>query len=119
PVRIPDRPALERLPSSVEPCLRYRARQRAAVLHRTVDHERLRWHHSREPVYAVAGRHLVGRALSHLPARSADGDATGAVSRLWGEMEPVARMSSLPPAVAVMTKVPGMTVVKSRLHEAL
>lgn len=28
-------------------------------------------------------------------------------------------MSSLPPAVAVMTKVPGMTVVKSRLHEAL
>ena len=34
-------------------------------------------------------------------------------------MEPVARMSSLPPAVAVMTKVPGMTVVKSRLHEAL
>jgi uncharacterized protein len=34
-------------------------------------------------------------------------------------MEPVARMSSLPPAVAVMTKVPGMTVVKSRLHESL
>ena len=28
-------------------------------------------------------------------------------------------MSSLPPAVAVMTKVPGMTVVKSRLHESL
>lgn len=28
-------------------------------------------------------------------------------------------MSNLPPAVAVMTKVPGMTVVKSRLHEAL
>ena len=28
-------------------------------------------------------------------------------------------MSSLPPAVAVMTKVPGLTVVKSRLHEAL
>lgn len=28
-------------------------------------------------------------------------------------------MSSLPPAVAVMTKVPGGTVVKSRLHESL
>jgi len=28
-------------------------------------------------------------------------------------------MSSLPPAVAVMTKVPGMAVVKSRLHESL
>lgn len=28
-------------------------------------------------------------------------------------------MSSLPPAVAVMAKVPGMTVVKSRLHESL
>jgi rSAM/selenodomain-associated transferase 1 len=28
-------------------------------------------------------------------------------------------MSSLPPSVAVMTKVPGMTVVKSRLHETL
>ena len=28
-------------------------------------------------------------------------------------------MSSLPPAVAVMTKVPGMTVVKSRLHDSL
>jgi rSAM/selenodomain-associated transferase 1 len=28
-------------------------------------------------------------------------------------------MSSLPPAVAVMTKVPGVTVVKSRLHESL
>ena len=28
-------------------------------------------------------------------------------------------MSSLPPAVAVMTKVPGMTAVKSRLHESL
>ncbi len=28
-------------------------------------------------------------------------------------------MSSLPPAVAVMTKVPGTTVVKSRLHESL
>jgi rSAM/selenodomain-associated transferase 1 len=28
-------------------------------------------------------------------------------------------MSNLPPAVAVMTKVPGVTVVKSRLHEAL
>src|SRR5713101_7690681 len=34
-------------------------------------------------------------------------------------MEPVARMSSLPPAVAAMTKVPGMTVVKSRLHASL
>jgi uncharacterized protein len=28
-------------------------------------------------------------------------------------------MSNLPPAVAVMTKVPGATAVKSRLHEAL
>lgn len=28
-------------------------------------------------------------------------------------------MSSLPPAIAVMTKVPGMTAVKSRLHESL
>lgn len=28
-------------------------------------------------------------------------------------------MPSLPPAVAVMAKVPGMTVVKSRLHESL
>jgi rSAM/selenodomain-associated transferase 1 len=34
-------------------------------------------------------------------------------------MEPVARTSSLPPAVAVMTKVPGVTVVKSRLHASL
>jgi rSAM/selenodomain-associated transferase 1 len=34
-------------------------------------------------------------------------------------MESLARTSSLPPAVAVMTKVPGMTVVKSRLHDLL
>jgi len=34
-------------------------------------------------------------------------------------MEPVVRMSALPPAVAVMAKVPGMAVVKSRLHESL
>src|SRR6266545_2296219 len=39
--------------------------------------------------------------------------------RVRGEMEPVARASVLPPAVAVMAKAPGMAVVKSRLHESL
>ena len=34
-------------------------------------------------------------------------------------MEPVAEVSILPPAVAVMAKVPGMAVVKTRLHESL
>jgi rSAM/selenodomain-associated transferase 1 len=34
-------------------------------------------------------------------------------------MESIARMSSLPPVVAVMAKVPGVTVVKSRLHASL
>jgi len=41
------------------------------------------------------------------------------MSRVRGEMEPVARASALPPAVAVMAKAPGMTVVKSRLHASL
>lgn len=41
------------------------------------------------------------------------------MSRVRGEMEPVARASALPPAVAVMAKAPGMAVVKSRLHESL
>ena len=34
-------------------------------------------------------------------------------------MESVAQVSILPPAVAVMAKVPGMAVVKTRLHESV
>jgi len=34
-------------------------------------------------------------------------------------MEPLAQVSILPPAVAVMAKVPGMAVVKTRLHQSL